>query len=239
MLADAHIALEDFDTSSFPEKAELRDRLSVLQRECADAGLPVIVVFEGWDAAGKGSLIHTLTERLDPRGFDVHPIRAPRDFELSRPWLWRYWLKIPPAGKWAFFDRSWYGRVLVQRVEGMVTKKERKRAIDDIIQFERTLIDNGYLLIKLFLHIEKDEQKRRLNELKADPATSWKVTDEDWTNHRRYLSWYKIYEKTLKHTSTEASPWQVIPTGSAQQATVLVYEVLIREIEKVLIRTQT
>lgn len=232
MLGDAHIAA--VDRSDLPDKASLRDRLAELQRECSDAGLPVIVVFEGWDAAGKGSLIHTLTARLDPRGFDVHPIRAPRPFEQSRPWLWRYWLKIPPAGKWAFFDRSWYGRVLVQRVAGTVTKAERKHAVGDIIRFERTLIDNGYLIVKLFLHIEKDEQKRRLDTLSTDPATSWKVTDEDWTNHGRYASWYKLYEKTLKKTSTPISPWHVIPTGPSKRATHSVYEVLIREIEKVL-----
>lgn len=234
MLADAQANLADLDPSDFPKKGELRDKLAELQRACVDVGLPVIVVFEGWDAAGKGSLIHALTARLDPRGFDVHPIQAPRPFEQSRPWLWRYWLKIPPAGKWAFFDRSWYGRILVQRVEGMVSKADRKRAHDEILQFERTLVDNGYVIIKLFLHIEKEEQKKRLDALSTDPATSWQVTDEDWANHRRYKTWYRLYEKTLKKTDTERAPWHVIPTASAALATLRVYEVLTSEIQKAL-----
>lgn len=234
MLADAHLRIEGLVSSGLPSKVALRDRLSELQRASAEAKLPVIVVFEGWDAAGKGSLIHTLTSRLDPRSFDVHPIQAPRPFEQSRPWLWRYWLKIPPSGEWAFFDRSWYGRVLVQHVEGRVSKTDRKRAINDIVQFERTLTDNGYLIVKVFLHIEQNEQKKRLEELSADPATSWRVTSEDWENNRRYKTWYRIYEKTLQKTNMEFARWHVIPTASAELATLSVYEVLTSEIERAL-----
>jgi len=237
MLANAHIGLGDSYESDLPSKAKLRDRLAVLQRKCAEAGLPVMVVFEGWDAAGKGTLIHTLTARLDPRGFEVHPILAPQAFELARPWLWRYWLKIPSSGKWAFFDRSWYGRVLVQRVEGMVNETDCRRALEEILQFERTLVDNGYLIIKLFLHIEEGEQKRRLKSLAADPATSWKVADEDWKNHRRYAKWQRLYDETLEETSTPIAPWHVIPTLSQERATLLVYDVLIREIQQALSNT--
>lgn len=236
MLAKAHTSLNEFYGSDLPDKAALRDRLAELQRACANAKLPVIVVFEGWDAAGKGSLIHTLTAWLDPRGFEVHPIRAPRPFEQSYPWLWRYWLKIPSAGKWAFFDRSWYGRVLVQWMEGVVTGAERSRALEQIGQFERTLADNGYLIVKIFLHIEEDEQRRRLETLANDPATSWKVSDEDWKNNKRYASWYRLYGNTLKETSTSVAPWWVIPTDEEDSATLLVYTILVREMENALVR---
>ena len=209
------------------EEADLRDRLAELHRAAIEGGLPLMMAFEGWDAAGKGSMIHTLTERLDPRGFTVHPIRAPRPFEAARPWLWRYWRKIPGYGTWAFYDRSWYGRVLVERMDRLVSKKQWKRAYDEIIQFERALVDDGYLLVKIFLHISKDEQRRRLNELMADPVTTWRVTPEDWQNHHRYDAWLPVYEEALEETHTDAAPWTVLPATDPNATRYAVYRTLI------------
>jgi polyphosphate kinase 2 (PPK2 family) len=131
----------------------LRDHLYALQKASWDAQIPVIILFEGWDAAGKGTSIQKLTARLDPRGFKLYPIRAARTYEKKHPWLWRFWLKIPGRGEWAIFDRSWYGRCLVERMENLISEKEWRRAYRDIVDFERALADDGYLILKFFLHI--------------------------------------------------------------------------------------
>jgi polyphosphate kinase 2 (PPK2 family) len=213
------------------EEAGLRDRLAELQRAAIEAGLPLMMAFEGWDAAGKGSSIHALTARLDPRGFTVHPIRAPRPFEAARPWLWRYWRKIPAHGEWAFYDRSWYGRVLVQRIDKLVSERQWTRAYDEILQFERALVDDGYLLVKIFLHIDKGEQRRRLEALMADPVTAWRVTPEDWQNHHRYDAWLPVYDEALERTHTPRAPWTVIPATSPYYARRAVYRTLIDALE--------
>ena len=136
-------------------KPRLQRRLYDLQKACWDAKIPTIIVFEGWDAAGKGTAINLLTSRLDPRGFKLHPIQAPRTYETHLPWLWRFWQKTPNYGEMAIFDRSWYGRVLVERVEGLTPVQEWRKGYRDIGDFERTLSDDGYVIVKFFLHIAK------------------------------------------------------------------------------------
>ena len=209
--------LEKIDLTRKLSKAEykeivpdLRSRLYQLQKASWDAGIPVIILFEGWDAGGKGSSIQFLTSRLDPRGFVLYPIREARTFEKKHPWLWRFWLKIPGRGEWAIFDRSWYGRVLVERMKGMVTEQEYRRAYRDILDFEHTLADDGYLIIKFFLHISKKEQKKRFKSLTADPLTAWKVEKEDWRNHKRYDEWLTVYEEMFERTETEWGPWTIV-----------------------------
>lgn len=213
------------------EIGPLRDRLAELQREGADAGLPVMVAFEGWDAAGKGSLIHTLTERLDPRGFKVHPVQAPRPFEQARPWLWRFWRTVPARGAWALYDRSWYGRVLVERMDRLVEEAAWRRAYDEIFQFERALTADGYLLIKVFLHISKEEQRRRLQALLADPVTVWRVTPEDWQNHHRYDAWRDLYREMLDRTHTPETPWTVLAGTCPNTTRLALYRTLIGALE--------
>ena len=139
----------------------LRQRLYDLQKAAFDCGMPVVVLFEGWDAAGKGTAINLLTSRLDPRGFQVWPIREARTHEKARPWLWRFWLKLPNYGQIGIFDRSWYGRVLVERVEGLTPEREWRRAYRDIVDFERTIADDGYVIVKFWMHISQKEQKPR------------------------------------------------------------------------------
>ena len=165
---------------------ELSNRLFNVEKASWDAGIPVIILFEGWDAAGKGTSIQKLTAPLDPRGFKLYPIRAARTYEKKHPWLWRFWLKAPARGEWAIFDRSWYGRVMVERVEGLTPESEWRRAYRDILDFERTLADDGHVIIKFFLHISKKEQKKRFENLSNDPLQAWHVSPEDWEHHRRY-----------------------------------------------------
>ena len=165
----------------FKKKAPpLREKLRRLQYECKDAEIPIIIVFEGWDAAGKGRIISRLLERIDPRGFKVHPARPPTTEEEAKPFLWRHWVRLPQDGEIALFDRSWYGRVLIERVAKMVPKKVWQRAFEEISQFERQLAEDGAVIVKFFLHISKKEQRRRLKKLEKDKFQSWRVTKWDW-----------------------------------------------------------
>lgn len=188
----------------------LQQRLYDFERAAFDVGMPAVILFEGWDAAGKGTSIATLTQRLDPRGFKVWPIRAARSEELNRPWLWRFWLKLPNRGQLGIFDRSWYGRVLVERVEGLTPESEWRKAYRDIVDFERTIADDGYLVIKFLLHISKKEQGRRLRRLEKDPLTAWRVEAEDWEHHRKYDQYLVAYEEMLERTESEWGPWTIV-----------------------------
>ena len=194
---------------------ELSNRLYSIQKMSWDAGVPVVILFEGWDAAGKGTSIQKLTSSLDPRGYKLYPIRAARTYEKKRPWLWRFWLKLPARGEWAIFDRSWYGRVLVERVEKLIPEAEWRRAYRDIVDFERALADDGHLIVKFFLHISKDEQRRRFNKLTKDSLTAWKVAPEDWEHHRNYAEWAVAYEEAFERTEAEWAPWTIFPPDRA------------------------
>ena len=210
----------------------LRMKLYALQKASWDAGIPVIILFEGWDAAGKGTSIQNLTSKLDPRGFKLYPIRAMRTFESKHPWLWRFWLKIPGTGEWVIFDRSWYGRTLVERVEGLISEKSWRRAYRDILNFERTLADEGYLIIKFFLHISRKEQKRRFDKLISDPLTAWQVVPEDWKHHKQYDKWRLAYEETFERTETESGPWTIVEATNRRYTNVKIFETIIASLER-------
>ena len=149
-------------------------RLGQLGYQVYQQKRPVIIVYEGWDAGGKGTVISKLSQRLEPRGFSLYAIREPRTYELHLPWLRRFWVRLPNWGEMAIFDRSWYGRVLVERVVGLIDDRERRKAYNDIVSFERGLADDRYLIVKFFLHISKEQQEERVKELESDPATAWK-----------------------------------------------------------------
>ncbi|HLY10692.1 MAG TPA: polyphosphate kinase [Planctomycetota bacterium] len=170
-----------------------------------------VVGFEGWDAAGKGGAIRRITEKLDPRGFKVYPISAPRPDEQGRHYLWRFWQKLPVPGELAIFDRTWYGRVLVERVEGFATKKEWHRAYDEINQFEHQLADDGCPVIKIFLHITKKEQLKRFEEREKNPYKNWKITKEDWRNRKKWKEYERAIDEMFERTHTRSAPWRVIP----------------------------
>jgi polyphosphate kinase 2 (PPK2 family) len=209
----------------------LRNRLYDLQKASWDAGVPVIILFEGWDAAGKGTSIQYLTRRLDPRGFKLYPIRPTRTYEKKRPWLWRFWLKIPGRGEWAIFDRSWYGRVLVERVEQLISDAEWRRAYRDIVDFERTLADDGYLILKFFLHISKEEQRKRFDALTADPLMAWKVEPEDWERHNQYDEWLQIYEEMFERTDTEWGVWTIVESTDRNFTRIKIFQTIINTLE--------
>jgi len=210
----------------------LSNRLYSVQKASWDAGIPVVILFEGWDAAGKGTSIQKLTSPLDPRGFKLYPIRATRTYEKKRPWLWRFWLKLPARGEWAIFDRSWYGRGMVERVEELIPESEWRRAYRDIVDFERTIADDGHQIIKFFLHISKQEQKQRYDKLIKDPLTAWHVTAEDWEHHRRYDDWRLAYEEAFERTDTEWGPWTIVEATDRRYTWVKIFQTIIQSLEE-------
>ncbi len=215
---------------------ELETQLGACQRAARAAGVPVVIVFEGWDAAGKGTIINRLTQVLDPRGFKVHPISAPDEAERLHPWMWRFWKDLPAAGTLAIFDRSWYGRVLFERVEGLATKREWREAYEDIEQFERQLADSGVVIVKFWLHIGKKEQRKRFKSLEEDPATAWKVGKTEWKHHRKYDDWLEATEEMLERTGTANAPWTVVEATQGRYARVKVFETVNQAIQNELDR---
>jgi polyphosphate kinase 2 (PPK2 family) len=233
------VMLEKIDLSKTIKKDEykevmpvLRDKLYAMQKASWDAGIPVIIIFEGWDAAGKGTSIQTLTARLDPRGFKLYPIRAARTYEKKRPWLWRFWVRIPGKGEWVIFDRSWYGRVMVERVEELVPERKWRIGYRDIVDFERTLADDGYLILKFFLHVSREEQRRRFEKLAKDPLNAWHVEPEDWEHHRQYDEWLLAYEEAFERTDTEWGPWTIVEATNRRYTRVKVFQTLIAALEE-------
>ncbi|HEU0139956.1 MAG TPA: polyphosphate kinase 2 family protein [Bryobacteraceae bacterium] len=224
----------DLELSHHEYKLQLpgwQRRLYDLEKACWDNKIGSVVVFEGWDASGKGSTISTLTARLDPRGFKLHSIQAPRTFEKNYPWLWRFWQRIPNYGEMAIFDRSWYGRVLVERVEKLFPESEWRDAYRDIVEFERMLPDDGIAIVKFWLHISKKEQKRRFKELEDDPLESWRVTKEDWKRHRKYKRYLEAAEEMIATTDSEYAPWTIVEATCWWYARSKVFKTLIAALE--------
>jgi polyphosphate kinase 2 (PPK2 family) len=171
---------------------------------------PVVILFEGWDAAGKGGAIKRITEKLDPRGYVVYPISAPQGEDKTHHYLYRFWRRLPECGQIAIFDRSWYGRVMVERVEGFAAEDAWKRAYAEINSFERELKDCGAIVAKFWIHISRDEQLRRFEERQASGYKSWKLTDEDWRNREKWDAYEDAVEEMLLKTSTRTAPWTLI-----------------------------
>ncbi|MCB0063064.1 MAG: hypothetical protein KDE19_13155 [Caldilineaceae bacterium] len=214
-------------------KAQM-ERLLELEQLVYQREVPVLIVFEGWDAVGKGTTIRRVTERLDARGFKVLPTQAPRTHEKQRPWLWRFWMNIPRRGQIAIFDRSWYGRVLIERVEGLTPIPEWIRAYEEINAFERTLAADGAVFIKYWLHMSRAEQLRRFLLLTADPEKAWQITAEDWEHHRKYDEYLAAVEDMLENTATNIAPWDVIPATDPNYRTFAVLRTLIMRLEHAL-----
>lgn len=191
---------------------------------------PVILVFEGWDAAGKGGAIRRVTEKIDPRGYAVYPIAAPKGDEGTHHYLWRFWNRLPEAGQIAIFDRSWYGRVMVERIEGFCTEEEWKRAYREINQFERQLVDFGTILFKFWIHITSEEQLARFEGRAGDKLKSWKLTDEDWRNREKWDQYEDAVNEMLLKTSTVSAPWTVVEGNSKGYARVKVLQTLVEKL---------
>ena len=209
--------LEKIDLSKTVDKErykmvrdEVGARLGVLQRECKAAGIPVIIVFEGMGAAGKGVQINRLIQNLDPRGFSVYASSRPTEDEEMRPFLWRYWIKTPANGRIAIFDRSWYCRVQRDRFDGKIDEGDVAGAFQDILSFEKQLTDGGAVIIKFFLYISKEEQKKRFKKLEESKEASWRVSESDWKRNEHYDEYLQINEEMLERTDTNEAPWTII-----------------------------
>ena len=193
-----------------PELERQRGRLNLLHRKAQQRGISTILVFEGWDAAGKGGAIRRLTGALDARSYQVIPIAAPTDEERAHHYLWRFWRHLSRAGRLTIFDRSWYGRVLVERVERFATEQEWKRAFSEINEFEEQLVDHGIVLVKYWIHITKDEQLRRFKEREKESYKQWKLTPEDWRNREKWGEYERAVNDMVERTSTRVSPWTLV-----------------------------
>ena len=212
-------------------KKELQNRLSILHSELYRRRIPVILGFEGWDAGGKGGAIKRLTEALDPRGYQVHPTASPNDIEKSHHYLWRFWQGVPKAGHIAIFDRTWYCRVMVERIEGFAAEEEWKRAYKEINDFESCLVHSGAIVLKFWLQIDKDEQKRRFDERTNTPEKRWKITDEDWRNRAKWDLYEEAVDEMLIRTSTTYAPWIIVEGNNKYYARIKVLETVVKAIE--------
>jgi polyphosphate kinase 2 (PPK2 family) len=226
--------LDTVDLTKTLDRKEYRESLIKYQVALHQLGYqvyvqqrPVILVYEGWDAGGKGGNIKRVTERLDPRGYVVHAIAAPEGEDASRHYLYRFWRRLPEAGQIAIFDRSWYGRVMVERIEGFSTEEEWKRAYREINHFERQLVDYGTILFKFWIHISKEEQLQRFQDRRENDLKKWKLTEEDWRNREKWDAYYDAVSEMLVKTSTASAPWTVVEGNSKWYARVKVLKTLV------------
>jgi polyphosphate kinase 2 (PPK2 family) len=202
------------------ELAHIQQRIRRIQQAYLKSGNSAAIVFEGWDAAGKGGTIRCMSAVLDPRGFKVWPIAAPRKYYLDRHYLARFFERLPPRGAISVFDRSWYGRVLVERVERLASAADWRRAYREINDFERALTDHGTRVIKIFLHISPEEQLRRFRDRVLDPTKRWKLSYEDFRNRKKWDAYAVATDDMFRETSTAHSPWHAIPANSKKFARV-------------------
>ncbi len=211
------------DKTRYREKlARAQAKLNQLHRKALERGVSTVLVFEGPDAAGKGGAIRRLTAALDARHVQVIPIAAPTDEERAHHYLWRFWRHLSRAGRVTIFDRSWYGRVLVERVEGFASEEEWRRAYAEINDFEEQLIEHGTVLRKFWLHITKEEQLARFQAREKTPYKRWKLTDEDWRNRERWDDYAAAVNDMVEQTSTKKAPWVLVEGNDKRFARVKV-----------------
>ena len=231
--------LEKIDLSKKMDKKKQKEiyekesaRLAVLQRACKAAGMPVMIVFEGLGASGKGTQINRLIQAMDPRGYVVNPTAAPSAVEKNHHYLWRFWKDMPKAGHVAIFDRTWYGRVMVERIEGFCTKEEWQRAYKEINDMEAHLAHSGAIVLKFWMHIDKDEQERRFKERMENPEKQWKITDEDWRNREKWDQYEEAVNEMVIRTSTSYAPWIIVEGNDKYYARIKVLESVVNAIER-------
>lgn len=213
-------------------RTELQERAAELVYQCYTKGIAIVLAFEGVDAAGKGGAIKRLTRYIDPRSYKIYGIKAPTPLELSYHYLWRFQTKFPEDGDMVIFDRSWYGRVLVERIEGFATPKEWEQAYDEINQMEENLVDHGNLVMKFFLYIDEAEQQERFESRVEEPDKNYKITAEDWRNREQWDAYIDAYEEMLDRTDTDKAPWYIIPTNDKYYARVMVLEKFVKHVEE-------
>ena len=211
---------------------DLQDELSQLHYKLYRKKIPVIIAYEGWDAAGKGGNIKRITGALDPRGFEVQPIASPEPHEKARHFLWRFWTRLPKTGHIAIFDRTWYGRVMVERIEGFCSENDWQRAYNEINEFEKELTDWGAVVIKFWVQIDKRTQLKRFKERQATPEKQWKITDEDWRNREKWNQYEQAIDEMIQKTSTEFAPWYILESVDKKYARIKALEIVVEELKK-------
>jgi polyphosphate kinase 2 (PPK2 family) len=236
-LQDVDLSLKLSHHEGLKRLERAQKRLLALRLQCGGLigagtlGPALLILFEGWDAAGKGGAIRRLTAPLDPRHYKVSEFSAPSEREKRHHFLWRFWPDVPGQGGMSVFDRTYYGRVLVERVEGFATQHEWKRAYDEIVQFERSLCVEGAVIVKFWLHISSDEQLRRFNARAVDPLKTWKLTDDDWRNREKRPAYQEAIEDMLRKTDHEPAPWTLVAAENKSYARVVVIETVIDALE--------
>jgi len=210
----------------------LKERLGILQRSLRDQNVPTVIVIEGWNAAGITMAVHEIVQALDPRGFALHAIEKPTEEEKAHPFFWRFWLRTPPRGRIGLFARSWYSRALSEEMQKHTWEKSMLEPAVRINNFEKKLHDDGTIILKFFLHITKEEQKRRLEERERNPLTAWLVTPSIWNVHRHYENTYPLIDEFLEKTNTEYAPWTIIEATDRQYAILKVYSMIVKNLEK-------
>ena len=224
---------QHLDPTRFESDLERQQgRLNLLQRKARDKGVSTIVVFEGWDGAGKGGAIRRITGALDARDYQVIATGPPTDEEKARHYLWRFWRQLSRAGRVTIFDRSWYGRVLVERVEGFATEDEYRRAYGEINYFEELLVAHGIALVKFWIHITRDEQLRRFRDRKRVQYKRWKITPEDWRNRRRWDDYTIAVNDMIERTSTRVAPWTLVEGNDKNFARIKVLRTVADRLER-------
>ncbi|NOD83349.1 MULTISPECIES: polyphosphate kinase [unclassified Ruegeria] len=226
-LSDADLTRKLNKKVYFDQLIKLQTRLARIQQAYLFHGLKGVLVFEGWDAAGKGGTIRRISQALDPRSFKVWPIGAPRNYYLNRHYLLRFWERLPPSGAISAFDRSWYGRVLVERIEKLTPETRWRAAYQEINDFERMLVDDGTRIVKLFFHISQEEQMRRFTERLTNPMKRWKLTYEDFRNREKWDVAEVAVDEMLARTSTEVAPWHVIPSNNKKYARITAMKAIV------------
>ena len=211
-----------------------RKKLAKLHNELYRKQVPVVIAYEGWDAAGKGGNIKRLASALDPRGCEVLPIASPTPDELHRQYLWRFWTRLPKTGHIAIFDRSWYGRVMVERLEGFCTEDDWRRAYDEINEFERELTDARTVVLKFWVQIGKDTQLERFRDRENTPEKRWKITDEDWRNREKWDAYEGAIDEMLQKTNTRNAPWIILESVDKRYARIKAMETVIHALEEAL-----
>lgn len=232
VLAKADLSLSYTKEEYKKKLKKLQDKMELLHGELYRRRIPVVLGFEGWDAGGKGGAIKRLTEKMDPRGFVVNPTASPNDIEKAHHYLWRFWRAMPKDGHIAIFDRTWYGRVMVERIEGFCTKQEWQRAYKEMNDMEKDLAAAGAIVIKFWMQIDKDEQERRFKERQNNPEKQWKITDEDWRNREKWDQYEDAVNEMLIRTSTEYAPWVVVEGNDKYYARIKVLETVVDAIER-------
>lgn len=231
-LSDISLENKTLSDEAYAEQLKkCQKELPKLHSRLYQAKIPMIIAFEGWDAAGKGGAIKRISSALDPRGYEAIPIAAPDKTELAHHYLWRFWNNIPKTGHIAIFDRTWYGRVMVEKLEGFTPAERCAQAYDEINGFEKELSDSGFIIVKFWIQIDKDEQLRRFTERQNTPAKQWKITDEDWRNREKWEQYEAAVNEMLAKTSSAYAPWNVIEANDKKYARIKVLQTVIAAVK--------